>query len=193
MRHEPPVSVFGTGLSPDSVAFSAVADGWVIVGASGVTAAAALGGSLIGVWAQGRREHQQWQRNQRATVYAELVRLHGRLMLQLTDMNAADARTSADEVKRLSDLGMELVRQLMDNLTTLQVFGTPEVERLANEVGQQLFDEFHAADAEGRPASRETLTPKWQELALAIRADLGVKTEPLESAPNQIPDSEVDL
>ena len=62
-------------------------------------------------------------------------------------MDSADpSKITPEEVRGIANRANETVMQLMDTLTTLQVFGSPEVGELANELGQHLIahrDELH--------------------------------------------------
>jgi len=114
-------------------------ESWVVLGASGITAVAALGGSLIAIWVQGRREHQQWLRDRQAEVYAQVMRAHGQSLLDFGAMNAADPGTTApDEIAKINAQAQLTIRQLMDGLTSLQVFGSNKVGELANDLGIKL-------------------------------------------------------
>jgi hypothetical protein len=147
-------------------------ESWVVLGASGITAVAALGGSLIAIWVQGRREHQQWLRDRQAEVYAQVMRAHGQSLLDFGAMNAADPGTTApDEIAKINAQAQLTIRQLMDGLTSLQVFGSNKVGELANDLGIKL-------SAHRNDLDNPEVGPSWQALALAIRQDLKIKDPP---------------
>jgi hypothetical protein len=140
---------------------------WVVLGASAITALAALGGSVVALFFEGRRERRRWLRDRRAEIYVEILRAHGRSLLNTAALQAHDPGTTPlDRAQELVKRVESDTRGLMDTITTLQVFGSKKVAKLADDLGRAISREAVPDQA--------TLNPKWNALAEAIRADLGV-------------------
>jgi len=129
---------------------------WVVLLASGITALAAIGGSVAALIVDGRRAERRWHRDRRVDLYL-------RALSVLTDhfFDVLDDATLHNE--RTPEVGSVL--------SDLQILGSQRVRDAAH--GLQTWTYILGRD--GRTDENDAkIDEYWHELIEACRADLGV-------------------